>query len=130
MIIKKPNNDHITHAIDILDIDKTIVKNGKIDSTFKSYISSFGGSIIQSGLQGTLMTFEANDSKKKIINLLFEVHNASFITDTINQTNGAYYRTIKTKSEAEKKLIRNRLVEMAVAVKLAMRCFETNENEQ
>lgn len=128
MIIKKPNNDHIAHAIDILDANNTIVKGGKIDSTFKSYISSFGGSIIQSGLQGTLMTFEANESKKKIINLLFDVYNKSY-TDTVNQTNGVYFRTIKTKTEADKKLIRNRLVDMAVAVKLAMRCFETNDNE-
>lgn len=128
MIIKKPNNDHIAHAIDILDANKIIVNHGKIDSTFKSYISSFGGSIIQSGLQGTLMTFEANDSKKKIINLLFDVYNKSFI-DTVNQTDKTYYRTIKTKTEVDKKLIRNRLVDMAVAVKLAMRCFETNDNE-
>lgn len=128
MIIKKPNNIFIEKAIDFLDNSNDLVKGGKIDSTYKSYISSFGGSIIQSGLMGTLMTFEANKNKEKIINALFVVYNLNFQENPINKTNGSYYRTITTKTDNEKKEIRNKLVDMAVALKLAMRCFETNDS--
>ena len=128
MIIKKPNNNHIEKAIDFLDGANDLVKNRTIDSTFKSYISSFGGSIIQSGLMGTLMTFEANKNKVKIINALFAIYNLNFSENIIERTNGSFYRTIKSKSESEKKEIRNKLVDMAVALKLAVRCFETKDN--
>lgn len=128
MIIKKPNNNHIAEAIDYLDGINDLVQNNKIDSTFKSYISSFGGSIIQSGLMGTLMTFEANKNKVKIINALFDLYNKNYPVSRINNNNGFYYKVIKSKTEAEKKDIRNKLVDMAVALKLAMRCFETNDN--
>ncbi len=128
MIIKKPNNNHIEIAIDFLDGINDLVKNGTIDRTFKSYISSFGGSIIQSGLMGTLMTFEANKNKVKIINALFATYNKSFSLNKIEKTDGSYFRTIKSKSEIEKKDIRNKLIDMAVALKLAVRCFETKDN--
>ncbi len=128
MIIKKPNNNHIAEAIDYLDGINDLVKNNKIDSTFKSYISSFGGSIIQSGLMGTLMTFEANKNKVKIISALFDLYNKNYPVSRIVNNNGFYYKAIKSKTEAEKKDIRNKLVDMAVALKLAMRCFETNDN--
>ena len=107
MIIKKPNNKHLETAIDFLDNDNTIVvtknRSKSIDSTYKSYISSFGGAIIQSGLMGTLMTFEANDKKKKIIHALFQLYNTNFPNDKINQINREYFRTVKTKNENEKK---------------------------
>ena len=130
MIIKKPNNNHIEIAIDFLDGTNELVKNGTIDRTFKSYISSFGGSIIQSGLMGTLMTFEANKNKVKIINALFEIYNRNFTENKIEkpEVNSYFYKIIKSKSETEKKEIRNKLVDMAVALKLAMRCFETQDN--
>ena len=128
MIIKKPNNKHIEKAIVFLDEPNDLGKDGKIDSTYKSYISSFGGSIIQSGLMGTLLTFEAKKNKVKIINALFANYNAIYSVDTIEKTDGSYYRTIKTKTDDEKKDIRNKLVDMAVALKLAMRCFETNDS--
>lgn len=128
MIIKIPNNKHIETAIDYLDDNKELVNEEGIDSTFKSYISSFGGSIIQSGLMGTLMTFEANANKAKIINALFALYNTNFPNATIVNNNQPYYKVIKSKTDAEKKEIRNKLIEMAVALKLAMRCFKTTDN--
>lgn len=130
MIIKIPNNKHLESAIDYLDNSNDLVKNGGIESTFKSYISSFGGSIIQSGLMGTLMTFEANSNKVKIINALFALYNKNFTDSQIISDNGPYYKVIKSKNESEQKELRNKLVDMAVALKLAMRCYVTIESNE
>lgn len=128
MIIKKPNNDYINKAIDLLDGSKSIVKNNAIESKYNTYIASFGGSIIQSGLVATLMIFEANKEKKRIINYLFELLN-KLKSEKINETNNFYYRTVKSYDANQQIQLRNDLVEMAVALKLAMRCYKQIDNK-
>ena len=75
MILNKPNNKYIENAIDSLENNNQgfvkIIENKKvIESKYNTYISSFGGSIVQSGLVATCMIFEANSEKSKIIDLL------------------------------------------------------------
>lgn len=136
MITKKPNNEYISAAVDILDGINDIVKtkqdrNKVIESKYNSYISSFGGSIIQSGLLATLMIFEANSEKNKIIELLFRLINSARTQNrlgTIAKTGDKYYKTVKSINGNMQNSLRNELVEMAVALKLAMRCFKQVDN--
>lgn len=134
MIIKKPNNKYICDAIDILDEPNAIVakdKNGIliIESKYNTYISGFGGSIIQSGLLATLMIFEANTEKNKIIEILFNLLNAtkSNTSDRINKTD-KFYKSAKALSPEKLKQLRDELIDMAVSLKLAMRCFKQVDN--
>jgi len=132
MIIKKPNNVYIEAAIDFLDnqtiITKQISGRKVIESKYNSYISSFGGSIIQSGLLATLKIFEANDEKNKIIEALFYLLNSREKVSQIEKTKNNYYKTIKIYNNDQANKIRDELIEMAVSLKLAMRCFEQVEN--
>jgi len=134
MIIKKPNNTYICLAIEKLDGRNTIVKSDEhnvkfIESKYNTYISGFGGSIIQSGLLAALMIFEANDEKKKIINILFELlNNTKPTAEQISSLGDNFYKTIKDFDDNSIKKLRNELIEMAVALKLAMRCFKQVDN--
>lgn len=130
MTIRRPNNDYIIAAIELLEKTKNgIVQGGTIESKYSSYVASFGGSIIQSGLLATLMIYEANEEKKKIVKILFDLYNKYHEQEKIELENGGFYfkQLIKTK-KVDSCELRNRIVEFAVALKLAMRCFEKVEN--
>ncbi len=128
--MKFPNNDIILAAIELLGNQQDIVKDGGIESKYSSYIASFGGSIVQVGLVGTLIIFEANKEKKKIVNLLFSLYNSNF--PSIQTTNDNYHQTLANNSSynpTQIKEIRNKLVDTAVCLKLAMRCYKKTENQ-
>lgn len=134
MIIRKPNNLYIGKAIDFLDSPHNGIVNTKdekkvIESKYNTYISGFGGSIIQSGLLATLMIFEANDEKRKIINILFDQLNSTkYLNNNLTKTGDFYYKTINAWDKIKINQLRDELIEMAVALKLAMRCFKQIDN--
>ncbi len=130
MKIKKPDNEVINFAISLLDNpDCRIVKDNTIESKYNSYIAGFGGCIINSGLPATLMIFESNAEKNFIIELLFELYNLKNQHNIITKTSDFYYRSILSLEINEQKKLRNELVDMAVALKLAMRCYEQVDNK-
>lgn len=59
---KKRIENYIPKAIDLLNKE---FPEGKIASAYNGYISSFGASIIQSGLKPTLAVFENTNNKEK-----------------------------------------------------------------
>lgn len=135
MMIKKPNNQYISKAINYLDSpDNGITELNQnfkkvIQSKYNSYIASFGGSIIQSGLLATFMIFEANKEKKKIIEILVNLYNETVDDDTkLIKTDDYFYKTFESQEESQVKLLRNNLIDMAVSLKLAMRCYEQVDN--
>ncbi|MBK7808799.1 MAG: hypothetical protein IPJ51_21300 [Saprospiraceae bacterium] len=99
-----------------------------IQSKYNSYVASFGGSIIQSGLLATLMIFEANKEKRKIIETLVNLYNETVDDDKLTKSDDFFYKTLESKEESQVKLIRNSLIDMAVSLKLAMRCYEQVDN--
>ena len=134
-MIKKPNNQYISKAINYLDSpDNGITELNQnfkkvIQSKYNSYIASFGGSIIQSGLLATFMIFEANKEKKKIIEILVNLYNETVDDDTkLIKTDDYFYKTFESQEESQVKLLRNNLIDMAVSLKLAMRCYEQVDN--
>lgn len=126
----------IIKAIDVLDQDKSIVKGEKkgkevekqIESKYGSYVASFGGSIINTGILGTVMIFEANDEKKRILKLLIKIYQALRGNyPNIDEINP--YRSLKQFDPEQRKLARNGLVSAGVALKLAMRVYKMVDNE-
>lgn len=77
----KLNNTWLSAAVKALDA-VNIVNDGEYDKEFKGYISSFGASIIQSGLLAAVMFFENNSKSeanralviKAIAHILTNVH--------------------------------------------------------
>lgn len=118
----------IPQAIEALKITG-IIKNGKIESAFNGYISSFGASVIQTGLLASVAKFENHNSStdadrpklmKAILYLLSGENNNgedSLLKYVIeNQKNNP-----RLQSEIE---------EAAIALKLTMRIFEFENKEE
>lgn len=112
-------------------IEKTkliIVKENKIPKEFNGYISNFGASIIQSGLMSTVAFFEAKDTSsnqdrskltKLILNVINKEKDRNFeIDEKINLLDYIL------KNESKKNIVKEEVINAAIAVKLAMRVFE------
>lgn len=114
-------NKYIPTAIHIIEEYKK-KNNDKIPSEFKGYISSFGASIIQSGVIPTLAFYlDKNNDISKRSNIV------EFIRKIINKEEGknvdcllAY--VIENKKEHE--YLKNLIKDAAIAVKLAIRVFK------
>lgn len=134
MVIRKPNNKHIEEAIKLLEnpvggIVKEIERKKTIQSKYNGYIASFGGSIINSGLIATLMIFEANTEKNKIIEILFNLYNNHFKPGIQKSSGTHYFNQVLSLDYNDQKLLRNNLADLAVEIKLAMRCYQQIENK-
>lgn len=112
-------------------IEKTkliIVKENKIPKEFNGYISNFGASIIQSGLMSTVAFFEAKDTSsnqdrskltKLILNVINKEKDRNFeIDEKINLLDYIL------KNKSKKNIVKEEVINAAIAVKLAMRVFE------
>lgn len=112
-------------------IEKTkliIVKENKIPKEFNGYISNFGASIIQSGLMATVAFFEAKDTKsnqdrgkltKLILNVINKEKDRNFeIDEKINLLDYIL------KNKSKKNIVKEEVINAAIAIKLAMRVFE------
>lgn len=112
-------------------IEKTnliIVKENKIPKEFNGYISNFGASITQSGLMATVAFFETTDNKsnqnrgnltKLILNVINKEKDKNFELDEKIKLLGYI---IENKSK--KNIVKEEVINAAIAVKLAMRVFE------
>lgn len=115
-----------------------IIKNGEYDSEYKGYISSFGASIIQSGLLPAVIFYEnssrSKSEKVKLIHAIVKVLKsqsglyAELEFDESKKLNKAFSAFI-IKHQAEKKQIEKDVDEAAVALKLAIRTFKEKKSK-
>jgi CRISPR/Cas system CMR-associated protein Cmr5 small subunit len=134
-MILKPDNKLIINALTLLESNSSSIVEkinnvSVIKSKYSSYISSFGGCIINSGLFGTIMVFCANEEKKKIIHLLVDIYNSGLTNnaDIIERDLHNYLKKNWDLPTFDQRKVRNRLVKSAIALKLAMRTYETVTN--
>lgn len=109
----------------VMETDKNII----LPKEFKSYVSSFGASIIQSGLLPTVAFFEnegANSEadRKKITEIIFDILKIEY---DYNEYKLLDYLLENTNRE---KVIREDIENIAVALKLAMRTFKSDNKEK
>jgi len=102
-------------------------KSGTIPSSYNGYISSFGASIIQSGLKPTLALFEnenANTQEKKQLlpKLILEILDPKSLHTSLLQ-----YILEKT---SEEQYLKQHILDIAVAIKLCIRTFKLEKPEQ
>ncbi len=118
--MKKRVEKYIPFALEA--VTEKIAKNGKVSSEFNGYISSFGASVISSGLLPAI-AFYSNE-------------NASTAEDRTKLMDAILFVLKKERSDIKSaKLIhypvsypdhdcKNRVLDAAVALKLAIRTFE------
>ncbi len=114
----------LSDAIDILKEVKVVNENGVYEKGFKGHISSFGASIVQSGLLPTLLFFEDTSSesnyKAKIpvaILTLMKKHDENIRQDKLS----SLFLTVNdNKYDKYFQLT----VDCAIALKLALRVYK------
>ena len=107
----------VPNAIKVIQ-HSVILKNGAIESKYNGYISSFGASIIQAGLNSTIAFFEKasgeGKDRKYILDAIWE------LIQKENLDNGYS----KISEFANNKNAKEIIMDAAVAMKLAIRIFE------
>jgi len=110
----------------VMEVLKKEFEDGKISSSYNGYISSFGASIMQSGLLPTLALFENTDASTK--------ENKEYLSYLIMQvlTNSDEDRSLLHYALSKKndKMIKQNILDIAVAIKLCIRTFKLEKGEQ
>jgi len=120
---RKNIEKYIPEAIEVLSIK---FKNGKIPSSYNGYISSFGASIIQSGLKPTLALFENQnnqDNTKEDRSVLPKW--ILKVLDKNTQETSLLRYVINNNEE----LLKQKIIDVAIALKLSIRTFELDKGE-
>lgn len=115
---KKRIEDFIPKAIEVLNGD---FPNGKIASVYNGYISSFGASIIQSGLKPTLAVFENTNSDPKTEKSYLTKLILKILDKNTNESSLLKYILSKPKEE---EILKEKIIDIAIAIKLSIRTFE------
>lgn len=118
---KKSIERYIPKAMSVLN--KTF-ENGIFPASYNGYISSFGASIIQSGLKPTLALFENKDAntkeKKEILtNIILSILDPKAQEDSL-------LKYVLNHSENEQ-YVQQQIKDISIAVKLSLRTFKKGE---
>ncbi len=133
---KKRIERYIPKAIEEINMLERLTKKNSqelrfskgIPSSYNGYISSFGASVIQSGLLPTLALFENTNSKtaqeKKlltdmILNILKEEDNNSDETSLL-----------KYVLDSDEKSLKPKIMDIAIAIKLSIRTFKLDKGSK
>ena len=119
---KKRIESYIPKAIEVLD---RTFPDGKIPSAYNGYISSFGASVLQSGLLPTLALFESTNSSAK--------ENKEYLTYIIFQilTNREDDMSLLRYVLANnRELLKPQIMDVAIAIKLSIRTFKLDRGEK
>ena len=118
---KKNIEKHIPDAMRVL---KEEFSDGKIPSSYNGYISSFGASIIQSGLLPTLALFEKKQSGTKedkskltklILKILDDKYNNTLLEYALSTNNNELY-------------LKQKILDISIALKLSIRTFKLDKD--
>ncbi len=119
---RKNIQKYIPEAINVL---KKEFESGVIPSSYNGYISSFGASIMQSGLLPTLALFEKKDAptkedKSKLTALILKILDK-------NSTNTTLLEYVLQKDTI---LLKQQILDISVAIKLSIRTFKLDKGNQ
>ena len=114
---KKTIEKYIPKAMRVLKEEFT---NGSIPSAYNGYISSFGASVMQSGLLPTLALFEKKDAptkedKSKLTELILKILNENSKYNTLLE--------YVLDSQDDKFYLKQKILDITIALKLSIRTF-------
>jgi len=119
---KKSIEKYIPKAMEVLA--KTF-KDGVIPSAYNGYISSFGASILQSGLLPTLALFESTNSSAK--------ENKEYLTYIIFQIltgKDDDVSLLRYVMDNNQDILKPQIMDIAIAIKLSIRTFKLDKGEK
>ena len=137
--MKRTLENMLPVAMDVIG-QNLVNKKNKVPAVYNGYISSMGASIIQMGLVPTLVVY-ANEGKerKKLLNaifLLLKEQDASLKKSTANDLLGHAMKIMRDNvsdnrnKRLEIRQLKKQIETAAVALKLAIRTFEKDEQNQ
>lgn len=120
---KRRVNELIPKVIEYIPSSGILIDN-EIPNEFKGYVSSFGASIIQSGILSTVAFFSNPDSAAKkdrveIINIIYNIMDKKF---PHNKEEGLLSYLLNNKEHIDD--IKEEIINVAIALKLGMRVFK------
>ncbi len=119
---KRAIEGYITKAIEVLE---SRFENGVIPSSYNGYISSFGASVIQSGLKPTLALFENENANTKEKKQLLPMIILQILDSNTNET--SLLRYVIHGNEA---LLKQKIMDISIAVKLSIRTFKLEKGSK
>ncbi len=132
---KRRVENMILKAMDALNDNRSMVKDGGIPSRFNGYIAAFGPGVTQAGLVQTLAFYcradrdeqdgDEGKDRKLVVDLIRDtLRNAGYIEA---KARGNLFEIvgdrIREKGQGEKHRLKSLVLEAAAACKLAMRTF-------
>lgn len=142
MLNKKIIDDYIPKAIDSLGKSK-IVRDDKISKTFSGQISTFGSAVVMGSLLSAVAFFSENGGstveRTQLMNVIYGVIEDKILEKNEEGDNDKKLlkyitdKLEKAKDEKEKidiyRKLKNKILNAAVAVKLAMNIYEFEEKK-
>ncbi len=126
--MKQRVEKYIPEAIE--SIENNILENNKVKSQFKGYISSFGAAIIQTGLIPAVAFYsvqgDADAERQKLIEAIKKILNENDETILSNQSLLSFLIE-KFESNDNMNLWKEKIMDAATALKLAVRTFEMDD---
>ena len=119
---KKRVEEYIPKALKVLEQE---FKNGVIPKAYNGYISSFGASIIQSGLKPTLALFENQQANTE--------YNRGVLTELIlkildkNTQETSLLKYVINNGNED--LLKEKIIDIAIAIKLSIRTFKLEDKK-
>ena len=119
---KKRVEKYIPKALQVLDATfKDKDGDGEIPSAYNGYISSFGASIMQSGLKPTLALFEntkanTKETRKPLNEIILKI-----LDDTTDERSLLRY---VLQSKKDEQYIKEQILDISIAIKLSIRTFK------
>ena len=118
---KKTIEKYIPRAMEVLE--KTFL-DGTFPSSYNGYISSFGASIIQSGLKPTLALFENKDANTKEKKELLTTIILTILDE--NAKEDTLLKYVLNNNENEK-FLKQKILDISIAIKLSLRTFKKGD---
>ncbi len=97
--------------------------DGEVPSAYNGYISSFGASVIQSGLLPTLALFENTNANNRENKEYLSYIIVQVLTETSDDISLLRYVLDK-----DKELMKQKILDISIALKLSIRTFKLNKD--
>lgn len=97
-------------------------KDGGIEKVYQGYLASFGPTVISSGLLQTVMFYSGDDSKNKVIEIMYDL-----IKDYIKTDKNTMQDMLNENNNYKNYSIKNKILEANIACKLSIRTFELKD---
>ena len=120
---KKSIEKQIPKAMKVLN---KVFTNGVVPSSYNGYISSFGASVIQSGLLATIALFEnqnakTQEKKELLTNLILQV-----LDDTKTEKDTLLEYVLNN----GKNKLKQQILDISIAIKLSIRTFKLDKGKK